>query len=302
VAKNVFRPLELYQINDRRVVLEAPRLKVEAVVEAEPEVYTGPTVEDLRREADGFKARWEKERSDMMGRAQSEAEKIRKDAEDEAFRRLKEKSDQAERYLLTKEQEATSSMARAEARAAELISEAEGKVTEIEKEAHRLGYAAGQEEGFQAGRAEMDRLVDHLHGIIANMIDKRREILEEAETQLIDLVLLISRKVVKVISENQRNVVINNVVQALRKLKSRGDVAIRVNLTDLDLTTEHIKDFMKMVENVKSITVLEDSTVEKGGCIIETDFGEIDARIASQLREIEEKVLELMPVKVKGEN
>jgi flagellar assembly protein FliH len=54
-----------------------------------------------------------------------------------------------------------------------------------------------------------------------------------------------------------------------------------------------------MVENVRSISVLEDSSVDKGGAMIETDFGQIDARIASQLHEIEEKILELMPIKNK---
>jgi flagellar assembly protein FliH len=56
-----------------------------------------------------------------------------------------------------------------------------------------------------------------------------------------------------------------------------------------------------MVENVKSVTVLEDSSVDRGGCIIETDFGQIDARISSQLHEIEEKIVELAPIRSKGE-
>jgi flagellar assembly protein FliH len=43
--------------------------------------------------------------------------------------------------------------------------------------------------------------------------------------------------------------------------------------------------------------VLEDSSVEKGGCIVETDFGAIDARISSQLSELETKVLEISPIK-----
>ena len=51
------------------------------------------------------------------------------------------------------------------------------------------------------------------------------------------------------------------------------------------------------VENVKGITVLEDSTVEKGGCVVETDFGSIDARISSQLTELENKILDVSPVK-----
>jgi flagellar assembly protein FliH len=90
------------------------------------------------------------------------------------------------------------------------------------------------------------------------------------------------------------------VIQSLRKLKSRGDVVIRVNLADLELTTQHTQDFLKSVENVKSITVLEDSTVDKGGCVIETDFGEIDARISSQLQEIEERILELAPIRTRS--
>ncbi|MDE6719871.1 MAG: flagellar assembly protein FliH, partial [Treponemataceae bacterium] len=48
---------------------------------------------------------------------------------------------------------------------------------------------------------------------------------------------------------------------------------------------------------VKGITVLEDSSVERGGCIVETDFGAIDARISSQLAELEEKILEISPIK-----
>ena len=137
--------------------------------------------------------------------------------------------------------------------------------------------------------------------IISAAIERRNLIIEESETQVINLVLLIAKKVIKVISENQKNVVINNVVQALRKLKSRGEVVIRVNLADLELTSAHIGDFMKMVENVKSITVLEDSSVDRGGCILETDFGQIDARISSQLSEIEERILELAPIRAKGE-
>jgi hypothetical protein len=58
-----------------------------------------------------------------------------------------------------------------------------------------------------------------------------------------------------------------------------------------------------MMEGVKSINIVEDSSVDSGGCIIETDFGEIDARIASQLAELENRILEISPVKTNlGEN
>jgi flagellar assembly protein FliH len=94
-------------------------------------------------------------------------------------------------------------------------------------------------------------------------------------------------------------VVISNVVQALRKVKGRGNIIIRVNMVDVKLTTEHVKDFIQLMEGAKSIQVVEDSTVDPGGCVIETDFGEIDARISSQLAELETKILEISPIKSK---
>ena len=128
---------------------------------------------------------------------------------------------------------------------------------------------------------EVNRLIERLHVILEKTLDKRQEILDETEQQIVELVLLIARKVVKVISETQRNVVMQNILQSLRRVKGRGDVTIRVNLADVQLTSEHTKD----------------SSVEKGGCIVETDFGAIDARISSQLNELEQKILEISPIK-----
>ena len=131
---------------------------------------------------------------------------------------------------------------------------------------------------------------------------KRQEILDNTEQQIVSLVILIVRKVVKIMSENQKSVIMSNVLQALKKVKGSGDVTLRVNLADVKLTTEHIKDFIRQVENIKNISVVEDSSVEKGGCIVETDFGAIDARISSQLNELETQILNISPIKTVGKS
>jgi len=301
LAKNVFKPKDI-MYRTRKVFIEPPKIKpIEPETIEVMEEYTGPSVDELRREAEGFRKNWDEEKQKMIGAAKAEADKIVKDAERVAFEEVKKKNNQAQKIRQESEDEAKKILDDAQGKAREIEDEIHGKVDQIEKESYERGYKEGHDRGYQEGREEVQRLIDRLHTIISKAIEKRNEIIEESETQLINLVLLISKKVIKVISENQKNVVINNVVQALRKLKSRGDVVIRVNIADLELTSGHIKDFMSMVENVKSITVLEDSSVDRGGCIIETDFGQIDARISSQLHEIEENILELMPIKAKGE-
>jgi flagellar assembly protein FliH len=271
---------------------------VEELEEISPaeELYTGPTVEDLRREAEEFRRNWEQEKEQMVAEARAEAERVVKEAEEVAFDQVKKKNDEAKKVRQEAEDEAGNIIQEAKNEAARIEQEAQDKVAQIERETRGRGYEEGRGAGYEDGKAEVARLVERLHVVLSGAIEKRTQIIEESESQLISLVLLIAQKVIKVLSENQKNVVINNVIQALRKLKSRGDVVIRVNLADLELTSEHTQDFLRMVENVKSITVLEDSSVDRGGCIIETDFGQIDARISSQLNEIEERILELVPI------
>jgi flagellar assembly protein FliH len=305
VAKNVFRPTEVVHLT-KKVFIEPPKIikteEPENIEKVMSEDYSGPSLDDVRRESEEFKAQWEQERSQLIENAKLEADRIVKEAEQTAFEEVKKKTNQAQKIRQDAEQETKRLIDDAQKKAAETEAGANKKMEQIENEAFDKGFREGHEQGYKGGKEEVDRLVERFHVILTKAIDKRNEIIDESETQLINLVLLISKKVIKVISENQKNVVINNVIQALRKLKSRGDVVIRVNLSDLELSTEHTKDFLKMVENVKSVTILEDSSVDKGGCIIETDFGQIDARISSQLHEIEEKIIELMPIKTRGED
>lgn len=299
MARSVFRAQEIVNLTAQKYKIEAPVFKseLEEVEELEEFEYLGPTAEDLKREADAFKASWEKEKQALIDDAQSRAEVIIKNAEEQAFEEIRKKTDQAIAEKQVADLETEKVREEAQVEVAKLRDETEKSIDDFKADAYNKGYEAGREEGFKSGEAEAERLIDRIHTVLNKSIEKRIEIIDEAESQLIDLVLQISRKVIKVVSENQKNVVINNVVQALRKMKSRGDVAIKVNLADLEITTEHTKDFLRMVENVKSITVLEDSSVDKGGCIIETDFGQIDARISSQLKEIEEKILDIVPIK-----
>ncbi len=304
MAKTVFRPFEVVALQSTMLIKHEGQDEVEEAEEAAPvasvEEYAGPSADDLRREAEAFKAQWDKEREGMVAAARAEAERIVKEAEAAAFEEVRRKANQAQKARQEADEEAARVVSAAEARVAELESQARERVEAAEREAAKKGREEGREAGYSEGKAEAERLVGRLHVILDRAMDKRAEILAETETQVVELVLLVAKKVVKVISENQKSVVVQNIAQALRKLKTKSEVIVRVNLADLQLSTDHIKDFVTMTENAKRITVVEDSTVDRGGCVIETDFGEIDARIASQLHELEERILDVAPIRARG--
>ena len=99
MAKNVFKPAEIVALT-KQVKLESP---FEAVVEPEEiiqaEEYNEPTVDDLRREAEAFKVRWESEKDIMISQAHVEADRIVKEAEQSAFNQVKEKTCQEQAWI-----------------------------------------------------------------------------------------------------------------------------------------------------------------------------------------------------------
>jgi flagellar assembly protein FliH len=299
MAKAVFHHDEVKRVDDKVMLrlMRSYQPEPEEIEAEEIPEYEGPTADDLRREAEEFKAEWEAEKDLMLQQAQESADAILKKAEEAAMEEVSRQTEQANAVRADAESKADAILAEARAEAEDIVNKAKAEQEDIKKAAHDEGFKAGREEGFQDGNQEAKRLVDRLHAMIERVMGKRQAILEETEQQVVELVLLIARKVVKTIAESQRSVVTSNVVQALRKVKDRGDVTIRVNLEDVQLTTEHAEEFMKTVENVKNITVIEDSTVDRGGCVVETDFGAIDARISSQLNELEQKILEISPIK-----
>ena len=302
MAKNIFRDFEVKKVSDDLVLTLAKTFEPETapeIVEAAP-IPEGPTLEDLKNEAEEFKRQWEIEKENLIADAHREAETIIENAKKAAFEEAKRQLDSSQVDAQKARTQAQEIVNEAEKKAADIIDKAEQSEAATQKKAFTEGFDAGREAGYKEGKAEVSRLIERLHTMLERTMDKRQQILAETEQQIVDLVLLMTRKVVKVISENQRNVVTSNIIHALRKVKGRADVILRVNLADVGLTSEHTKDFLAAAENIKNITVVEDLSVDAGGCIIETDFGSVDARIASQLHELEQRILEISPIKTRA--
>lgn len=300
MAKQVFRPFEI-KTKDEDKKFKLPLLHDYSPQEEEPEVeeevYQGPTADDLRREAEAFRQGWEIEKKHLLEEANAKADEIVKNAQDAAFAEVKRQTDQAQVDRANAQKEAEEIIARAKTEAQQILADAHAEEDRIKAGASDDGYKQGHEEGYASGEAEINRLIERMHKMVEAVMLRREEILKDTEQQIVELVILMTRKVVKIISETQKTTIMSNVLAALKKVKSRGTVTLHVNVEDLNIATANIDEFIKRVENVEGITVIEDSTVDKGGCVVETDFGAVDARISSQLSELEDKIMEISPVK-----
>lgn len=305
MARNVFRWGELPLVQDK-VIIKPPyeaevteeELKKQAEELMHPaEEYDGPTAADLKQEADAFRIDFELEKQQIEKAARDEADIIFEETQQQANDLLAKAQEDVEVMMAEAQEKSNKLLADARKKIKDEKSDAKKDLNELIGEATEKGRLEGHNQGFEQGGKEVDRLISKVHMIVGGIVSKRKEILEDSEAEVIELVLQIASRVVKVITESQKDVVIQNVRAALARVKSRTDIIIRVNMEDLELATEKMQEFQKKVEKVKNISILEDATVDRGGAIVETDFGHIDARISSQLREIETRIRELSPIK-----
>lgn len=276
-----------------------PNYKTVEDIEAEQmeDVYTGPTAEEIEAEIAQLRAQWEEDLRKMKRDANQEAERIIDESQTQAFEIYKAKQNEARKIVEDARTEASEIINAARTEAESVKREADNVREAAEREGHSKGYDEGFDKAFQEGRIEVERMISKLERILGETINKRNEIIDNSESQLIEIAVLIAKRVVKMITERDKGVVVRNVQEALRKVKGRAKVTIRVNIEDLEVAARHKDEFYQMLDKLEGVTVLEDPNVDIGGCIIETDFGDIDARISTQLNEIETAIKEIEPIR-----
>lgn len=254
------------------------------------DIYQGPSIEEMEAELERYRRETQEEVDRMLADARKRAQEIEEQGKAAAFRELQESRDTIKREMEQHQVDSEREIERGKFEAERMIKDAELKVSEIEHEAYKKGYEAGREEGYKEGQAEVMRLIDRLGTVVSTAVDIRDEIINSSEKLMSEMILMISRKVIKDEIVERREVVINNIKEAIKRVKDRDRIDIRVNFADLDMTTAHKDELIKMMESLKKVNIYEDSRVERGGCIIETDVGAIDARISTQLDAIEEAI------------
>lgn len=186
--------------------------------------------------------------------------------------------------------DAESLLRKAESTALELVAQAEARVAEIEEEARARGHEQGYAQGKADAVAELDPVLATLRDLAEGVRIQRAAAISGAETELVRLAMAIAERIVHTEVANNREVVVENVRSALTRLVTREVVTLRVNPVDHE-TIRQFRDSIVAASDVSHLRIVEDQRVDRGGVMIETDAGTIDAKISTQLREAKRAIL-----------
>jgi flagellar assembly protein FliH len=152
-------------------------------------------------------------------------------------------------------------------------------------------YAKGYRDGLAAGiKAEKERLdshLNHLRELISQIEAARTEIFRSAEKEIIRLAMAIATKITRHEISVQKDVILRVVGEALKKSVDHDNLKIRVNPADYHLLQNRTDQLSSFTDKPGKVVFVEDETIERGGCVIETNLGDVDARIEKQLQTVE---------------
>ncbi len=175
-------------------------------------------------------------------------------------------------------------IADAQAEAQKIREHAQKVLSEVEavrEKAKKEGLVAGETKGLSQVTEKLVRLEA-----------MREKFYKEAEGEIIKLVMAMAEKVIGKIVEERPDVIKDVVRQALER--SLGDrITVRLNPEDHKTIVSQNIEFKDVLDRTKRLIFREDETIAKGGCIVETEVGTIDAQIETQMEAIK-KALEVV--------
>ncbi len=160
------------------------------------------------------------------------------------------------------------------------------RIAAAEKQGYEQGFAEGFREGSNVQKNEALAAVNALQAVREEVGSFKGKILQSTEKQILELCIAVAEKILHQEISTDRRVIQSVLKAAFRTLVDRENVKIRLNAEDFRYLAEMKSDFIRSLDGVRNVFFEEDGSIPRGGAILETSSGEVDARIGEQLAEV----------------
>lgn len=167
--------------------------------------------------------------------------------------------------------EAQAIVQKAQDQVAEMLSKTNDEIARRVEQARDSGLKQGHEKA-----AELKIKLEKLESII----------LSEMDDSIISTALRLTHEVLADEIKKNPEYIVDIVQTALRDIPEFSQIWLRVNPSDASILIQNKKKIIEALERVKDIDIREDRQVARGGVLIQTESGVIDAQIQTQLDEM----------------
>ncbi|QBQ54624.1 flagellar assembly protein FliH [Nitrosococcus wardiae] len=158
----------------------------------------------------------------------------------------------------------------------------------LQKQAYEEGFNVGLREGRKAAQKELEQKVARLEALMATLSEPLRELDEAVEEELLQLGIAIARQLIRRELKTQPSEVVAAVREGLHYLPSHSrHVRLRLHPDDVGV----VRSALSLSGEERRWQVVEDPSLSRGGCQLETEHSRIDATVEARLNAAIARVL-----------
>lgn len=173
-----------------------------------------------------------------------------------------------------------------------ILNQARSQRETIEMEAYNQGLQQGRTQGQKIAIKKIEPLFDSLHEAIEGLSHVRQQLTAIHSKHLLKIIILIAQRVIHREIHLAPDIILDTIKAAGDKLMDTDEIRLRLHPSDYEYIREAESILTKQLSGKKNIQIIEDTSIERGGALVETEFGDIDATIRSQIEYISEALLE----------
>jgi flagellar assembly protein FliH len=150
------------------------------------------------------------------------------------------------------------------------------------EEARAAGVREGEASGYARAAAEHRAAVANLARSAAELAGLQPRLRREAEADLLELSLAIARRILRRELAIDPDAIRGVILAALEKLRGREVCRVRVHPSHAEALAACLRESAPPCE----VEIVHDASAEPGTAVFETERGNLDASVGSQLEEI----------------
>ena len=166
------------------------------------------------------------------------------------------------------------------------LAQAEADADTLRVAAREQGLAEGREEALAALTPALESLAQAAEAVQAEQHVRA----ERLERHAVDLALFLAEKIIGGAVAVEPELVVEAVRGALRGIVERERITVLVHPEDLDLVRDAMDGMRTTLGGIEHCEVQAERRVSRGGAVVRTPDGDVDARVETKLQRAREVV------------
>ncbi len=212
----------------------------------------------------------------------------------DAIDAIEDAREQVTQLLEDADREADEKIKNAHKSSEAIIADAYDKAKEIMASARDDGYKDGYNQGYEEGRVESGGIIDEALSIKDQWLAEKARVVEDAERDVIELVLDTVERILETRLEEDPTVVETLIRKGLERITKTEKLTVRVSTEDYNQAVAVRPMIQSMCDKIDDIEIIRDPVLTNGSCVIDGDSGTVDSGIWTQFEQVKTMFLNML--------